>query len=154
MTTVTATRTIPSDPASTALLLSGPSALAFWPGVQQVDGLLSPLSAETAIAGSARHLVVRAEPPRRTPTAYVTSFRVEAEGLPSASGELRITRHGWVGDVATDASPDSYAAVASVRLEISTVVDYDATVEAAIAQGAGAFLDNVATYARRLVGAA
>ena len=154
MTTVTATRTIPSDPASTALLLSGPSALGFWPGVQHVDGLLSPLSAQAAIAGSARRLVVRAEPPRRTPTAYVTSFRVEAEGLPSASGELRITRHGWVGDVPTDASPDPTAAVASVRLEFSTDVDYDAAVEEAIVRGVRTFLDNVAAYASGLVGAA
>ncbi|MDQ1632526.1 MAG: hypothetical protein QOJ32_1347 [Frankiaceae bacterium] len=154
MTTVTATRTIPSDPASTALLLAGPSALGFWPGVQHVDGLLSPLSAQAAIAGSARRLVVRAEPPRRTPTAYVTSFRVEAEGLPSASGELRITRHGWVGDVPTDASPDPTAAVASVRLEFSTEVDYDAAVEEAIVRGVRTFLDNVAAYASGLVGAA
>jgi hypothetical protein len=154
MTTVTATRTIPSDPASTALLLAGPSALAFWPGIQHVDGLLSPLSAETAIAGSARRLVVRAEPPQRTPTAYVTSFRVDAEGLPSASGQLRVTRHGWVGDVAADASPDPSAARASVRLEFSTDVDYDAGTEAAIVQSVNIFLDNVAAYASGLVGAA
>jgi hypothetical protein len=154
MTKVTATRTIPSDPASTALLLAGPSALGFWPGVQHVDGLLSPLSAQAAIAGSARRLVVRAEPPRRTPTAYVTSFRVEAEGLPTASGELRITRHGWVGDVPTDASPDPTAAVASVQLEFSTEVDYDPAVEEAIVRGVRTFLDNVAAYASGLVGAA
>jgi hypothetical protein len=153
MTTVTATRTIPSDPASTALLLAGPSALSFWPGVGHVDGVLSPLSANTAIAGSARRLVVRAEPPRRTPTAYVTSFRVEAEGLPTASGVLRITRHGWVGEVVTDASPDPHAARASVRLELSTDVDYDAGVEEAITQSANLFLDNVAAYASGLVGA-
>src|SRR3954468_14989854 len=98
MTTVTATRIVPADPASTALLLSGPAALEFWPGLSHVEGLLSPLSAVAALAGEPdRRVVVRAQPPRRTPTAYVTTFSVDADGLPSAAGTLRVTRQDWAG---------------------------------------------------------
>lgn len=98
MTTVTATRTVPGDPASTALLLAGPSALEFWPGITSVDGVLSPLAARATLAGRPdRQLIIRSQPPQRTPTAYVTTFSVDADGLPSASGTLRVTRQDWIG---------------------------------------------------------
>ena len=139
MTTVTATRIVPADPASTALLLAGPSALEFWPGISRVDGVLSPLSASAALAGDdQRRLVIRSEPPRRTATSYVTTFSVVADGLPTANGTIQVTRQGWlrdgrndssrtVGDLAGDtvaAPPDA----AAVSLELHTDVDYDAWV--------------------------
>jgi hypothetical protein len=159
MTTVTATRTVPGDPASTALLLAGPSALEFWPGVTQVDGVLSPLAARAELAG--RHdrlLVIRAQPPQRTPTAYVTTFSVVADGLPSASGTLRVTRQDWIGTPAVpeqkmagqpipDAAGTPSIPTAAISLELRTVEDYDAGVEQEILAQARGFLDNVAAFA-------
>jgi hypothetical protein len=155
MTKVTATRIVPADPASTALLLAGPSALEFWPGISRVTGLLSPLSADADLAGEEhRRLVIRSQPPRRTPTAYVTSFSVDADGLPSASGTLRVTRQGWgTGRAEPDmhrpgsGTADLGTDVTTVRLELTTMVDYDKSVEQEIAARAAAFLDNLAAFA-------
>jgi hypothetical protein len=163
MTTVTATRMVPADPASTALLLAGPSALEFWPGISRITGLLSPLSARAVLGGDAeRHLVVRSQPPRRTPTAYVTSFSIDADGLPSASGTLRVARQGWVTDSEASAVPTLPSQptggstptpdVAAVRLELHTDVDYDEGVEQEIAAAAAAFLDNLAAFASGTAG--
>jgi hypothetical protein len=159
MTTVTATRTVPGDPASTALLLAGPSALEFWPGISHVDGLLSPLAAHAALAGQQdRRLIIRAQPPRRTPTAYVTTFSVDADGLPSASGTLRVTRQDWIGgpppvpEQKNSASPPVPATklsgpTASISLELRTDEDYDTGTEQEILAQATAFLDNIAAFA-------
>lgn len=157
MTTVTATRIVPADPASTALLLAGPSAVEFWPGISGVDGLLSPLSASAPLAGDdQRRLVIRSEPPRRTATSYVTTFSVAADGLPTANGTIHVARQGWLRDggdssraaadrvgepVSTD--PD----LTAVSLELRTDVDYDAGVEQEIASAAAIFLDNLAAFA-------
>ena len=153
MTTVTATRVVPGDPASTALLLSGPSALEFWPGISRVEGLISPVSAVATLAGDAhRRVVVRAQPPQRTPTAYVTTFSVDADGLPSASGFLRVTRQDWAG---TPTVPEQKAAdavvgpAAAIQLELRSDVDYDAGVEQEIVAAAQEFLDNIAEFAGR-----
>ena len=157
MTTVTATRIVPADPASTALLLSGPSALEFWPGIHRIHGQLSPLSADATLAGEAhRRLVVHAQAPRRTPTSYVTAFSVDADGLPSASGVLRVTRQGWIGDAADEVTTgvDPASNVATVQLELRTEVDYDDGVEQEIAAAAAAFLDNLAAFASSRAGAA
>src|SRR4051794_19662826 len=161
MSTVTATRIVPADPASTALLLAGPSALDFWPGLSRESGLLSPVSARAALAGDQhRRIVIRSQPPRRTPTAYVTSFAIDADGLPSASGTLRVARQGWVSDGGTDGAavpaptaPEGVAGrsatvdAAAVRLELRTEVDYDEAVEQEIAAAAATFLDNLAAFA-------
>jgi hypothetical protein len=155
MTTVTASRIVPADPASTALLLAGPSALEFWPGVTEVDGVLSPLSARAALAGdSQRRVVVRSQPPRRTATAYITTFVVDADGLPSASGVLRVTGQDWLGgSVVPEQSAhrggvgEVHAVSASIQLELRTDVDYDAGVEQEIAAAAQRFLDNIAAFA-------
>ena len=149
MTTVTATRTVPIDPASTALLLAGPSAIEFWPGVTRVDGVLSPLSAFAELAGdSQRRLVVCAQPPRRTATAYITAFSVDADGLPSASGILRVTGLDWIGGTVVPEQPDHAANVAaSIQFELKSDVDFDAVVEREIAEAAHRFLDNVAAFA-------
>lgn len=157
MSTVTATRIVPADPASTALLLSGPSALDLWPGLSRESGLLSPVAARAALAGDEhRRVVIRSQPPRRTPTAYVTAFDIDADGLPSATGTLRVARQGWFPDV--DAEADGYAVpsqfavagpadAAAVRLELRTEVDYDEAVEQEIAAAAARFLDNLVAFA-------
>ena len=62
------TRRIAADPTSTALLLAGPAAVELWP---------QPAS-------------VRALPPRRTPTSYVTRFEWSGPGLPTTTAELTL----------------------------------------------------------------
>lgn len=158
MTTVTATRIVPGDPASTALLLAGPSALEFWPGISRIEGLVSPVSAVAALAGdTSRRVVVRAQPPKRTPTAYVTTFSIDADGLPRASGFLRVTRQDWAGTSGVPEQQKAAAAVdgpaAAIWLELRTDVDYDAGVEQEVAAAAQEFLDNVAEFAARSVSA-
>ena len=66
-------RAIDADPASTALLLAGPSVLDLWPG--------SPAAAAAVVAG----------PPHRTPTAFVHRFSWTGPDLPPATGVLRLT---------------------------------------------------------------
>lgn len=103
----TATRTrvtqrIAADPTSTALLLAGPTAFELWPGVRRVADVSGRLVVETdltperAVAAS-----VRALPPRRTPTSYVTRFEWTGPGLPETTGELTLayapTADGEVG---------------------------------------------------------
>jgi hypothetical protein len=153
VTTVTATRVVPGDPASTALLLAGPDALEFWPGIDHVDGVLSPLSTSAPLAGeSHRRLIVHTQPPRRTPTAYVARFSVAADGLPTASGTLRVSRQDWAGGPAVPEQGNRASSpAASISLEIRTDVDYDAGVEQEIAAAAHEFLDNVAAFACRTV---
>jgi hypothetical protein len=87
-----ATRRIGADPTSTALLLAGPTALELWPGVRRVGEVggralvEAELDAHVPAAAS-----VRALPPRRTPTAYVTRFAWTGPALPVTDGELTLT---------------------------------------------------------------
>lgn len=92
------TREIAADPTSTALLLSGPAALELWPGVRRVGEVDGLALVETDLPSARRTAAtVRALPPRRTPTAYVTRFAWSGPELPGASGELRLSYSG-VGD--------------------------------------------------------
>ena len=89
MSTIRVTRLIAADPTGTALLLAGRTALDLWPGATRLAH--APV----------RDVVV--EPPRRLPTAYVTTFRFTGEGLPDAGGTVTLTR-SWAGEhPATDA---------------------------------------------------
>jgi hypothetical protein len=91
------TRRIHADPTSTALLLAGPSALDLWPGVRRVgeaDGRVL-VEAEVALSRSESErrpvpATVRALPPRRTPTAYVTRFAWDGPELPGTTGQLTL----------------------------------------------------------------
>src|SRR3982751_2102172 len=85
------TRRIAADPTSTALLLAGPTALELWPGVRRVAVVGGRTVVETELP--AQRLAassVRALPPRRTPTAYVTRFEWAGPGLPETTGELTL----------------------------------------------------------------
>ena len=77
-------RVIAADPTSTALLMAGPSAIELWPTARRVGaaGRRALVEAEPGRAA------VRALPPRRTPTAYVSRFAWSGEGLPEARCEL------------------------------------------------------------------
>jgi hypothetical protein len=93
-------RRIDADPTSTALLLAGPTAVDLWPGALRVgerDGRLL-VDASPAAVRDAEHaplrLAVRALPPRRTPTAYVTLFEwqplPDGPAVPAAAGRLTL----------------------------------------------------------------
>ena len=108
----TATRTlvarrIAADPTSTALLLAGPTALELWPGLRRVAEVSGRVVVEADIRHAARAASVRALPPQRTPTSYLTRFEWAGPGLPATSGELTLTyapaRDGEDGEVRTSA---------------------------------------------------
>ena len=86
------TRRIAADPTSTALLLAGPTAVELWPGVRRVGeaGDRALVETELTSSGSTTAAAVRALPPRRTPTSYVTSFEWTGHGLPSTKGTLTL----------------------------------------------------------------
>ncbi len=81
-------RRIAADPTSTALLLAGPAAVELWPGVRRVAEVAGRTLVEAEQGPGAAS--VRAEPPRRTPTAYVSTFEWTGPGLPPTSGTLTL----------------------------------------------------------------
>lgn len=133
------TRRIAADPTSTALLLAGPTAFELWPGVRRVADVSgrtvveTDLTPERAVAAS-----VRALPPRRTPTAYVTRFEWAGPGLPATTGELTL---GYAPSA--DGGLGTHAALVldSAGLESSAL---DGRALEAMARG---FLDNLARAA-------
>lgn len=102
----TVRRRILADPTSTALLLAAPSALELWPGVQRVADVGGRAVVE-AVLTSRPHAAatVRALPPRRTPTSYVSRFDWTGPGLPATQGELTLAfLPSLDGTVATEAT--------------------------------------------------
>src|SRR5688500_9684991 len=90
MATITVDRVIAADPTSTALLLAGPTAFDLWPGVTRVaPGVVD--AAVPALVPRPARVRVRALPPRRLPTSYVTRFAFSGDGLPSTEGEVTLT---------------------------------------------------------------
>jgi hypothetical protein len=76
-----------------------------WPGVQRVAAVDGGMVVETRLpARPHAAATVRALPPHRTPTSYVTRFAWQGPGLPETHGELTL---GFLpesdGTVATDA---------------------------------------------------
>ncbi len=93
-------RTIAADPTSTALLLAGPTAIDLWPGLRRTgerDGRVLVETAWTSV-GALSAGQVRALPPRRTPTAYVTLFETTGPGIPPATGTLTLSYAPAAGD--------------------------------------------------------
>jgi hypothetical protein len=97
VTTTSSTRTaaariISADPTSTALLLAGPTALELWPGVRRVGSVGGLALVETELPREPRTTAatVRALPPRRTPTSFVTRFAFSGPNLPSTTGVLTL----------------------------------------------------------------
>ena len=138
-------RRICADPTSTALLLAGPAALELWPGVRRVGdvGGRALVEAELDVARAQRERVataasVRAQPPRRTPTSFVTRFAWTGPGLPITDGVLTLAYAPGA-----DGTPSTHAAleldsrgVAESRLDASSLT--------AMAEG---FLANLARAA-------
>ncbi|MCU1691311.1 MAG: hypothetical protein JWM64_402 [Frankiales bacterium] len=127
------TRQIAADPTSTALLLTGPAALELWPGVRRVGEAGGRALVETDLPSSRRTAAtVRALPPRRTPTAFVTRFQWSGPELPGTSGELRLS---YV------CSGDASATLAELELTVEPAdTEVDAEVLRAQADG---FLENL-----------
>ncbi|MCU1624224.1 MAG: hypothetical protein JWL79_3069 [Frankiales bacterium] len=100
------TRRIAADPTSTALLLAGPTALDLWPGVRRVADVGGRIVVETELpAQRTAAASVRALPPRRTPTSYVSRFEWAGPGLPETSGELVLAyAPGSDGELGTHAA--------------------------------------------------
>lgn len=141
MSTVRSSRLVAGDATSTALLLSGPSALDLWPGLRRVHDAPGHYDALGPVGDDAvRRLVVRADPPRRTATSYVTRFSVTGEEVPAASGELRVSG-SWAVD-----HPG-----ATVELWLASDA-WDPTLERHISSAVEAFLDNLAQLSDRYSG--
>jgi len=89
-------RHVRADPTSTALLLAGPAALELWPGVRRVGEVGGRVLVEAAGVGLAEPtpvaaVSVTARPPRRTATAFVSSFGWTGPGLPGTEGRLTLS---------------------------------------------------------------
>lgn len=93
-TRISVSRRIAADPTSTALLLAGPAAVELWPGVRRVGNVGGRTLVETELAGVPDAVptaaCVRALPPRRTPTSFVTRFTWVGPGLPGTAGVLTL----------------------------------------------------------------
>jgi len=85
------TRRISADPTSTALLLAGPTAVDLWPDVRRVGESAGRVLVEADLHGTPLSATVRAHPPKRTPTSYVTSFEFVGTALPLTTGQLTLT---------------------------------------------------------------
>jgi hypothetical protein len=136
------TRRIQADPTSTALLLAGPSALDLWPGLRRVGEaggrLLVEVELQVARSEGERRptaATVRALPPRRTPTAYVTRFEWDGPELPGTTGQLTLA-YAPTGD----GTPVTHA----VMTLDSTGLDGSDVDQLALATLAEGFLANLA----------
>jgi|SRR5947208_2215395 len=143
-------RRIGADPASAVLLLAAPSSAEMWPGVA-LEGAEpgDHIALRVSLPADAAELVgitqpiraeVRAEPPQRTPTAFVTRFSFSAPMVPPTTGTLTLTY------APTDGS-DVNATIA--RLVFSVAAEPFATPAflTALELSAQTFLHNLATAA-------
>lgn len=88
-------RDVAADPISTALLLTSAEALEWWPGLRVERGAAELGLVVPAIltAGrSAESVDIEALPPRRTPTAFVASFRVTGGSYGPTEGAVTLAR--------------------------------------------------------------
>ena len=134
-------RPIAADPTSTALLLTGPAAIELWPGVRRVGdaGGRALVETERADTGGTTAAAVRALPPRRTPTSYVTRFDWAGPGLPSTTAVLTL---------AYAPSRDGVLTTRAV-LELTSDLPLAAGDEARLRRTASGFLDNLGRAAER-----
>lgn len=147
-------RRIGADPASTALLMAGPSAVDLWPGVErivQADGKglveaelrLVPL----AIGGESVRTAasVTARPPKRMPTAFVTAFSWSGPDLPGTTGELTLTYAPAASNPQQGSVPSTEA-----RLVLDASGLQDSPLDAdAVKEMAEGFLANLASAAEQ-----
>jgi hypothetical protein len=97
------TRRISADPTSTALLLAGPTAVDLWPDVRRVGESAGRVLVEAELDGVSLSATVRARPPKRTPTSYVTQFEFVGTAVPLTDGQLTLTYAPGTSGPATSA---------------------------------------------------
>lgn len=135
-------RRISAEPTSTALLLAGPTALELWPGVRRIGEVGGRVLVEAELAGAPADAPtaasVRAHPPRRTPTSFVTRFTWTGPGLPVTEGTLTLA-YG----VGAEGTPSTQA---ELTLD-STDLGSSRLDEAGLTAMAEGFLDNLARAA-------
>ena len=147
MVTITVDRVIAADPTSTALLLAGPTAFDLWPGVTRLGRDVVAASVP-ALVPAAAQVRVRALPPRRLPTSYVTRFGFSGEGLPATQGTVTLAYAMAAG------VPVATAATLTLTYEADGAPVDRARVAAAFRGMAVGFLDNLAAAAEDRVHAA
>lgn len=144
-------RRICAEPTSTALLLAGPTALELWPGVRRVGEVGGRVLVEAALGpvgdptdptdptnAPATAASVRALPPLRTPTAFVTRFAWTGPGLPVTEGTLTL---------AYAPGADGTPSTSAVLVLDSTGLAGSRIDAAALSAMAEEFLDNLARAA-------
>src|SRR4051812_26919460 len=90
-----------ADPTSGVLLLAGPAAAELWPGVTLTAPGEPGDHTRVRVPGIEGDVLVRALPPRRTPTSYVIRFTFLAPGFSPCDGELTLAyAPGGDGDTA------------------------------------------------------
>lgn len=133
------TRHIAADPTSTALLLAGPTAFELWPGVRRIEDVDGAVRVATAVAPDRTlDANVRALPPQRTPTSFITRFTWTGAGLPATSGELTLT---------TAPSRDGGRATHAVLVLVSEGLEFSALSRCELEEMASGFLANLARAA-------
>ena len=143
-------RRIDADPASAVLLLAAPAAAELWPDVEleaaepgdhiKLRIALPPNAAELVGITAPITAEVRAEPPQRTPTAFVMRFAFSAPMVPMTRGTLTLTYAH---------ADDSEANTTVARLMFSVAADPFATPTflTMLERSARTFLDNLAATA-------
>ena len=133
------TQLIAADPTSTALLLAGPTAFELWPGVQRIKDVDGGMVVE-AVLDPERTVDanVRAMPPKRTPTSFVTRFTWSGPGLPATTGELTL---------AAAPSRDGERATHAVLVLLSEGLEFSALNGCQLEAMARGFLANLARAA-------
>lgn len=140
-----AARQIDADPTSTALLLAGPTALDLWPGVRRVGEAGGRVLVEARLRDVSRTpddpvttaATVRALPPKRTPTSYITKFAWTGPSLPVTTGELVLSYAPGSNGPATMA----VLVLDSVDVQVSALREHD------LQEMSAGFLDNLARAA-------
>jgi hypothetical protein len=136
---IRATRRISADPTSTALLLAGPAALELWPGVRRVGVVAGRVLVEAYLPDQrlSTAATVLIDPPRRTPTSFVTRFEWVGPALPRTGGELTLSY---------TSGGDGVATLAELVLDIDSI-EACALSAPALQALAESFLDNLAELA-------
>jgi hypothetical protein len=134
-------RRIAADPTSTALLLAAPAAVDLWPGVRRLGEVDGRVVVEAEAPSADREVAVvtiRALPPRRTPTSYVTRFEWSGDTLPAATGRLTLAYAPTA-----DGTPVTHAVL---ELDVDGSPAYRERDLAVMAEG---FLENLARAAEQ-----
>jgi hypothetical protein len=92
---LSASRIVAGDPASALLLISGPAAAGFLPDAILTETRPGQVAGVVRLAADRElDIQVTTAAPRRTPTAYISEFRLHVDGMPASIGALTVTSAG------------------------------------------------------------